>query len=259
MTTQAESATELSRLHTDPDLLVMVNVWDAVSATVVAAAPGCQALATASHSIAASFGYADGEQIPLESMVDMIGRICAAVDVPVSADIEGGYGDVAATVRLAIQAGAVGANLEDQMRPVAEAAAQVERAVAAAQAEGIDDFVLNARTDAFLKAGDRDREDVVADAIARGRAFLDAGAACVFVPGSLDAPTIGRLVDALGPRTLSVIGLPGTPDQATLASLGVARLSFGPITQRLALTSLQDAATVLLAGGTLPEGIRALN
>lgn len=247
-----EKAGELRRLHTDPDLLVLVNVWDVVSAAVVAGQPGCRAIATASHSIAATFGYPDGEQIPADLMLDMVGRIAAAVELPVTADLEAGYGDVDATIRRAIGVGVVGANLEDQLRPLPESVAAVTAAVKAGEAEGVP-FVLNARTDAFLHAGDRDRAEVLADAIERGRAFLDAGATCVFVPGYIDAETIGRLVEALGERRLSVIGFPGTPAHADLEALGVARISYGPIPQRVALAALADTAAAVLAGGSMPE------
>jgi 2-methylisocitrate lyase-like PEP mutase family enzyme len=248
----------LARLHTDPELLVMVNVWDVVSARVVAALPGATALATASHSIAASFGYEDGEQIPRSLMIDMVGLIAASVDLPVSADLEAGYGDAGETVRQAIGVGIVGANLEDQMAPLSDSVRAVEAAVAAGESEGVP-FVLNARTDAFLRAGDRPRADVLADAITRGRAFLEAGATCVFVPGRLDAETIGALVVGIGERQVSVIGLPGSAPASQLAGLGVARVSYGPWTQRVALTALADVGTDLLAGADLPEGVRILN
>jgi 2-methylisocitrate lyase-like PEP mutase family enzyme len=256
--TLSDKAAAFLKLHTDPELLVLVNVWDAVSAKVVADSPGCRALATASHSIAASHGYPDGEKIPLDLMIDAIGRIVAAVDLPVSADLESGYGDVADTVRRAIAVGAVGANLEDAMRPLDESVTAVSAAVKAGEAEGIP-FVLNARTDAFLKAGDREPEAVLLDAIERGRAFLDAGAACVFVPGRLEAVTVGRLVAGIGERKVSLIGVPGSVPSSELQRLGVARLSFGPWTQRAVLTSLQDLSNALHAGGALPEGIRPLN
>ncbi len=256
--TLSDKATTFLQLHTDPELLVLVNVWDAVTAKVVAGSPGCHALATASHSIAASHGYPDGEQIPLDLMIDAIGRIVAAVDLPVSADLESGYGDVADTVRRAIGVGAVGANLEDAMRPLDASVAAVSAAVKAGDAEGIR-FVLNARTDAFLKAGDRDPEAVLADAIARGRAFLEAGASCVFVPGKLDATTIERLVAGIGERKVSLIGVPGSVPSSDLQRMGVARLSFGPWSQRAVLTALQDLSAELHAGGALPEGVRPLN
>ena len=169
-------AAELLRLHRDPTLLTVVNVWDVISAKVVADTPGTAALATASHSIAASLGYEDGENIPLEEMIEAVRRIAEATTLPVTADLEGGYGDPAETVRRAIDVGVVGANIEDQMRPLAEAAANVAAIMDAAVAEGVPDFVLNARTDAFAKAGDRDRAEVLADAVERGKAFLDAGA-----------------------------------------------------------------------------------
>jgi 2-methylisocitrate lyase-like PEP mutase family enzyme len=256
--TTAEKAAELLRLHTDPELLVVVNVWDVIGATVVADVPGTKALATASHSIAATLGYPDGERIPLDLMIEMVGRIAAAVDLPVSADLEAGYGDAGETARRAIGVGIVGANLEDQMKPLADAVAAVAAVVKAGEAEGVP-FVLNARTDAFVRAGDRDRAEVVADAVERGRAFLDAGAACVFVPGLLDEPTVTALVDGIGERRVSVINVPGSLPQSRLAELGVARVSFGPWTQRATLTHLADLAADLYAGGALPEGVRPLN
>ncbi len=255
--TPAEKAAELLRLHTDPELLVVVNVWDAAGAAVVAGVPGTRALATASHSIAAAFGYPDGERIPVDLMIDMVGRIAAAVDLPVSADLEAGYGDPGETVRRAVGVGVVGANLEDRMAPLPAAVAAVAAAVRAGAAEGVP-FVLNARTDAFLRAGDRDRADVLADAVERGRAFLDAGAACVFVPGLLDEPTVAALVEGIGERRVSVIAVPGSLPQARLAELGVARVSFGPWTQRATLTHLADLAADLYAGGALPEDVRPL-
>jgi len=252
-----DQAEQLRRLHRDPELLVLVNAWDAISATVIAGLPGCGAIATASHAIAASHGYPDGEAMPLDLMITAIERIAAAVELPVTADLEAGYGDAGTTVRRAIAAGAVGGNLEDEMRPLGEAVAAVEAAVAAGEAEGVP-FVLNARTDAFLRAGDRDPDLVLADAIERGRAFLAAGAECVFVPGRLDLATVSRLVEGIGERRVSLIGGPGTPPQSELAALGVARLSFGPWSQWTALTALADAGAALLGGGALPADVRAL-
>ncbi len=146
-------AADLLALHRAPALLTLVNVWDVVSARAVAGVEGTRALATASHSIAASRGYEDGERIPVAEMLEEVRRIVAATDLPVTADLEGGYGDAPETVRRAIGVGVVGANIEDQLRPTAQAAAQVEAVLAAAAAEGVPDFVLNARTDAFLLAG----------------------------------------------------------------------------------------------------------
>jgi len=259
MTSTAAKAATLRALHADPELLVLVNVWDAVSAAVVAAEPQTRALATAGHSIAATYGYGDGEQIPLDLALQMVGRIVeAAGDLPVTADLDGGFGDPAETVRRAIAVGVAGANVEDQLRLLAEAAANVEAILAAADAEGVP-FSLNARTDAFVRGGDRPREVVLADAVERGRAYLAAGATTVFVPGPLDEAAVTQLVEAFGPQKLSVIGLPGVPSQAKLAELGVARITYGPLTQRVALTALQDAARGIYAGGGIPEGTRPLN
>ncbi|BCW69872.1 isocitrate lyase/phosphoenolpyruvate mutase family protein [Arthrobacter sp. NicSoilB8] len=254
----APKAAELLRLHRAPEILQVINVWDAITAKVVADVPGTKALATASHSIAASRGYEDGENIPVDEMIAAVGLIASATSLPVSADLESGYGDPGETVRKAIGVGSVGANIEDQMRPLADAVSQMGAAVRAGEAEGID-FVLNARTDAFLKAGDRDPAAVLADAIERGRAFLEVGAATVFVPGLLDEATVTALVEGIGWNKVSVINVPGSLAPAKLQELGVARISYGPWTQRVALTALVDATAELLAGGALPEGTRPLN
>jgi 2-methylisocitrate lyase-like PEP mutase family enzyme len=133
----------------------------------------------------------------------------------------------------------------------------VAAALGAAHGEGVRDFVLNARTDAFLRAGDQDRRDVLKDAIARGRAYLDAGAPVVFVPGRLDEHEVDALVDAFGPGRLSLIGSPGMPPASRLEKLGVARLSFGPYPQRVALTALQELVEAVDEG--VPPGTRMLN
>lgn len=253
-------ASALLDLHTAPDILVLANVWDVVSAQVVAATPGVKALATASHSIASTFGYADGENIPLDLHLDMVRRIVAAVDLPVTMDLEAGYGDPGGTTRKAIEAGVVGGNLEDQMKPLDEAVAAVEAVLAAGRDAGID-FVLNARTDTFVRAAaGADRGGLVQEAIRRGKAFLEAGAPVVFVPGAVARDEITALADGLGPRKLTVISVPSaSPSAHELQELGVARVSTGPFTQRVALTALQDAVSALVAGGALPEGTRALN
>ncbi len=256
--TTASRAAELQRLHADPELLVVVNVWDVITATTVAATPGTRALATASHSVAASAGYPDGEVIPVEEMLAAVARIAAAVDLPVSADLEAGYGDAGSTVSRAIDLGIVGANLEDQMAPLEQSVAAVRAAVAAGERAGVP-FVLNARTDAFLKAGDRDPADVLAEAVQRGRAYLDAGASTFFAPGKLDEAQVTTLVEALGPQKLNLIAVPGSLPLPRLQELGVARVSFGPWSQNVALTALAQLAESAYAGGGLPEGTRKLN
>lgn len=251
-------AVELLRLHEAPQILQLVNVWDCITAKVIADLPGTSALATASHSIAASLGYKDGESIPVDLMVEAVGRIAAVTELPVSADLEAGYGDPGETTRKAIGVGIVGANIEDQMRPIDDAIVQMASVIKAGESQGID-FVLNARTDAFLKGKDRNPAEVLADAIERGRAYLDVGATTVFVPGLLDEATVVALVEGIGWNKVSVINVPGSLPPAKLQELGVSRISYGPWTQRIALTALADTAADLMAGGTLPEGIRVLN
>lgn len=254
----SSKATELLRLHQAPEVLQLVNVWDSITARVIADLPGTKALATASHSIAASLGYEDGERIPVQLMIDAVGRIAAATELPVSADLEAGYGNPGETIKKAVGVGIVGANIEDQMRPLSQAVAQMKQAADAGAGEGID-FVLNARTDAFLRAGDRDPREVLEAAVERGRAFLDVGAACIFVPGKLDEVTVTALVAGIGWGKVSVINVPGSLSPARLQELGVARISYGPWIQRVALTAIADAATALMNNGALPEGTRPLN
>jgi 2-methylisocitrate lyase-like PEP mutase family enzyme len=257
MTSIATRATELRALHTGPKILTLVNVWDVASARAVAAVEGTSAIATASYSVAAAYGYADDEQIPPDLMLEAVGRIVAAVDLPVTADLEAGYGDPVGIVRRAIGVGVVGANIEDQLRPVGEVAATMAAVMAAADDEGVPDFVLNARTDAFLRAGDQDRGEVLDDAIARGRAYLDAGAPVVFVPGVVQESVITDLVGALGEGRVSLMGAPGMPPASRLHQLGVARLSFGPYPQFVALTALQELVEAIDDG--VPPGTRAVS
>lgn len=258
MSATAERARSLEKLHAAAEILRVVNVWDVVSARTIAALSETRAIATAGHSIAATFGYPDGE-IPPDLMLDMVGRIVEAVgDLPVTADLDNGYDDPGETIRKAIGVGIVGANVEDRLAPLAESVSAVEAIVAAGESEGVP-FVLNARTDAFVRAGGRPVSESIADAIERGRAYLEAGASLVFVPGVLDADVTRQLVEGIGDRRISVIGLKGALTAAEYEALGVARISYGPETQRVALTALQDTATDLYRDGVIPEGTRKLN
>jgi 2-methylisocitrate lyase-like PEP mutase family enzyme len=256
-TTRAKGS-ELLRLHQDPTLLTVVNVWDVITARVVAQVEGTKALATASHSIAAAFGYEDGENIPLDLHLEQIKRIVDSTDLPVTADLEGGYGNAPETVRRAIGLGVVGANIEDQMKPVAEAAKQVEDIMRVAEQEGVD-FVLNARTDAFHLGRDKDPQDNLRAAIERGKAFLDAGAPVVFVPAILTEEMIDELVAAFGPQKLTTIGIPGLPPRDWQQEHGVARTSYGPLSQNVALTALQELVEEVHRGGGVPGNMRILN
>ena len=232
-------ASELRRLHRAP-ILVLPNVWDVGSAVLVAALPGCRALATTSSGVAASLGYPDGELIPAEEMLAAVGRIARAVEVPVTADLEAGYGDPAATARTALDAGLAGLNLEDKAGPPEE---HVER-IRAVRAEVGDELVLNARTDVFLQgtAG-------VEEAVERGNAYLAAGADCVFPIGVSDVEAIAQLAEQIdGP--VNILAMAGSPSIAELKRLGVARVTFGSGLTRAAYSAAVDAAREVLEGGT---------
>ncbi|MDA0181552.1 isocitrate lyase/phosphoenolpyruvate mutase family protein [Solirubrobacter phytolaccae] len=249
--TQREKAEELRRLHAAPEPLVLVNAWDAVSARVVADA-GAKAIATASWSIAASRGYGDGEQIPLDQMLDAIGIVARAVELPVSADLERGFGDAGATVARAIEAGAVGCNLEDStadgtLEPIEEHVANVQAARAAGEAAGVP-IVINARTDVFLQGGEFD------DAVERARAYLAAGADVIFVPGVNDVERLEQLVIKIrGP--ISVFGSAAGPTLDELARLGIPRVSYGPGPLGSAMAALGRTAKTLLGGGEPPADL----
>ncbi len=256
MTTQ-EKALTLKELHEAPEILRMVNVWDPISTKVVAGRPETKAIATAGHSIAASHGYADGE-IPADLMIAAVERIVAATDLPVTADLDAGYNDPGETIRRAIGVGVVGANIEDRLKPLSESVKAVEAVVAAGASEGVA-FQLNARTDAVLKGGDRPMAEKLADAIERGRAYLAAGASLVFVPGKLDREATQKLVEGLGSGKLSVIGVLGALPAAEYEALGVARITYGPWTQRYALTALDQLAASLYGNGVVPPETKPLN
>lgn len=255
MSTQ-DKALALKALHEAPEILQVVNVWDAISAKTVADLSGTKAIATAGHSIAASLGFEDGG-MPLDVALAGAKVVVDAVDLPVSADLDDGYADPGETVRRAIGIGVVGANVEDRNRPFDEAVSRVAAIMQAARAEGVD-FQLNARTDAMRNQG-LEPSERVEEAIRRGRAFIDAGAPVVFVPGAIQADDVRRLVAGLGRGRLTVIGLPGALPAKEYEELGVARISYGPLTQRVALRALRDLGTSLYDGGVIPTDTPELN
>lgn len=254
----AVDAQALCDLYSAPEILRVVNVWDAVSARVVSELPGTQAIATAGHGIAASFGYPDGEQIPLDLMLLALERIVSATDLPVTADLDGGFGDSGEAVRRAIAVGISGANIEDQLRPLDESVEVMRAAVAAGEVDSVP-FALNARTDALVRGGDRPRAVSIADAIERGRAYLEVGAKCIFVPGVVTADEARALVDGIGERRVSVIGLPGALAAAEYEAIGIARISYGPMPQNVALTALKRLGESLLDQGVIPDDTEKLN
>lgn len=245
-----EKAERLRALHHGPKTLVLCNAWDAGSARLIETV-GFPAVATTSAGVAFAHAHQDGEQLPWATMVAAIGAIARAVGVPVSADIESGYGAtpeaVAAKAKEAHGEGAAGINLEDR-RP---AAAQLEdfelqreklRAVRAA----CPLLVINARTDAFWPACRL--ADPAAEAVRRGRGYLAAGADCVFVPFLKDREVIARMVREMG-GPVNVLAGPGAPRISDLEELGVRRVSVGGGPMRAALTALERVARELLAHG----------
>ncbi len=250
---QKERAGHFRRLH-DERPLVLPNAWDAGSARVIERA-GARAIATTSAGVSWAHGRRDGQKLTRDEMIRAIRYVVQAVTVPVTADIEGGYGegsprDVAETVRAAIDVGAVGINLEDSPGAEGQALlppeAHAERIRAARAAGG--DLVINARTDVFLfevGAPETRLEEVVR----RARLYRAAGADCLFVPGVIDAKTIAALVHSVdGP--LNVMAMPGAPSVPELGKLGVARVSVGPAIAQAALAATRRAALELLERGT---------
>lgn len=246
-----DRAAALRALHAGPGF-VLPNAWDAGSARVLERL-GFPAIATTSAGIAWSCAVPDGGVIDRDRMLEQVGRIVAAVDVPVTADLEAGYGDspdeVARTVAMAVRAGAVGGNLEDvwegRLLDVDEATARIGAARAAAPPAS---FVLNARTDTYFVGT---TGDPFAETVERAAHYLDAGADCIFVPGVVEEDTIRQLAAAI-PGPLNVVaGLSNTIDAPTLFSLGVMRVSLGGSLARAAYSLLERAGEELLTAGTL--------
>jgi 2-methylisocitrate lyase-like PEP mutase family enzyme len=217
---QRAKAAAFRQMHREPPILVLPNAWDVASAKLLASLDGCRALATTSSGVARSLGWEDGERAPAHEMVEAARRIAAAVDVPVTADLERGYGDPVATALNAWEAGLVGINFEDStsagMIPLEEQvqAIGVIRDVA-------PDLVINARVDTFLGIGRGD----VPEAAERANAYLAAGADCVY-PILAPPESIAALVHRIdGP--VNVIVEKKTPAPAELQELGVARVTWG--------------------------------
>ena len=237
-------------LHVPGDPLVLVNAWDAGSALAVAEG-GARAIATGSWSVAGAHGYGDGEALPLDLVLANAARIVAAVDLPVSIDIEGGYGDapdaVAATIVRLVATGSAGCNLEDGriggdgLYSIADQAARI---AAVAEATGRH-FFVDARTDLFLVTAREAHDALLAEAIDRGQAYEEEGAEGFFAPGLADLPLIERLCAALA-LPVNVLWFDGMPAIGDLAAVGVARVSHGPAPSRAAMRGLSEQARAAL-------------
>jgi 2-methylisocitrate lyase-like PEP mutase family enzyme len=295
-TTAAQKASRLLELHHASQPLVLINAWDAASAAMVQHC-GLPAVATSSAALANALGFPDGQYLPWEQMLEAVARICRAVKVPVTADIESGFAaDVTAletSITQIIHAGAVGVNLEDVMPanavlkddnlenaaakkanasvrhgsplfPLPEQIARIQAARRAAEAQGVH-LVINARTDAYWQAGVEPAE-AMRGTLERGKAYLQAGADCIFIPGLRKPDHIKTVIDHLHTvhqddvhwvAPVNILAGPGVPSIPELAKLGVKRVSYGSGPHRAAMGLLRRMADEARASGTytaLTEG-----
>jgi 2-methylisocitrate lyase-like PEP mutase family enzyme len=251
-----DPAEQLRALHHGPPILVLPNAWDAASARLFEA-EGFPAVATTSAGVAAALGYPDGGVVPSREMIEAVARIVRAVKVPVTADIEHAYAAtpdaVAEFVLRVIAAGAVGINLEDyvpgadDLEPLALQVGKITTIIKSATKAGVR-IVVNARTDIFLRALGSP-ETRLGIAVERGKAYLAAGADCVFVPGIHDRETIAAVVAGVG-GPVNVLAVEGTPPISELEALGVARVSLGAGPMLAALAVVRDVARELMTLGT---------
>ncbi|HEY1938172.1 MAG TPA: isocitrate lyase/phosphoenolpyruvate mutase family protein [Candidatus Angelobacter sp.] len=288
---QSQKASRLLELHHGSSPLVLINVWDAASAAMIEHC-GLPAVATSSAALANALGFPDGQYLPWPQMIENVARVCRAVQVPVTADIEAGFAPdlkgLEASIMQIIQAGAVGVNLEDAMPghgeggplyPLADQVARIQAARRIAQAQGIH-LVINARTDAYWQGGVTP-EEALRNTLERGKTYLQAGADCVFVPGLRDPGHIKALLEhlrgvdqhgvdqqaanpqgvhpqAIHPHTpINILAGLGVPTIPELAKLGVKRVSFGSGPHRAAMGLLRRIADEAKTSGTykaLTEG-----
>ena len=257
MTNQISRAKTFAALHKKGDPVILYNIWDAGSAAAVRDA-GAKALATGSAPVAMAQGFADGQKIPFDMALENARRIVEAVDIPVTMDLEGAYAEdtfgISANVSRALDTGVIGFNFEDQivgtkeLYDVETQSARVAAIRECCNVTGVPAFI-NARTDIFLKADPGTHDDAMLhDAMARAKAYADAGASGFFVPGLRDETLIKRLCESTN-LPVNIIALPGTPDTPTLVELGVARISYGPVPYRQMIAWLQDKAREALQSG----------
>jgi 2-methylisocitrate lyase-like PEP mutase family enzyme len=244
----ADKARAFHDMHQRGNPLILFNVWDAGSAGAVARA-GAAALATGSWSVASAFGFSDGEQIPFGLMLANLERIVRSVALPVTADVETGYGatpaDVGNSIKAVLETGVVGFNIEDGLvegglRPIGEQTARLNAARQTCDAGGIPAFI-NARIDIFLQNDPREHKAHMSAAVERMRAFASAGANGIFLPGLADLDLIG---EACAATTLpvNVMAVATTPSVVDLKKAGVSRISHGPGPYALAMRALESAA-----------------
>ena len=251
-TVQAKKAALLKKLHHGPNILILANAWDAISARIVEEI-GFPAVATTSAGVAATLGYPDGQRVSREEMLQVVARIARAVQVPVTADMEAGYGtsaeEMADAALALIEAGGVGLNLEDvtgddESSQVA-LELQIEKilAIREASASAGVPLVINARTDVYLMPIGP-AETRFERTVERLGAYAKAGADCVFAPAVKDAETIAKLVKAVE-APLNILLMPGAPKLNELEKLGVARASIGSGLMRATLGAARKLAKMM--------------
>ncbi|HBR96368.1 MAG TPA: isocitrate lyase/phosphoenolpyruvate mutase family protein [Gammaproteobacteria bacterium] len=251
MPTQREKADIFRGLHQQGDPLVLYNIWDPGSAKVVEKA-GAKALATGSAPVAMSQNYPDGEKIPLDVALSNVSRIVQLTALPVTLDFEGAYSadpdQMKAHTRKALDTGVVGFNIEDQvvgtdtLYDSSVQAARIAAVKAAIEDSGVNAFI-NARTDLFLKSDRADHDAAMLEhAIARAEAYVNAGADGFFAPNLVDEGLIKTLCTAVS-VPVNIIALPGCPAKDALATLGVSRISYGPMPYKTVMASLAEAAS----------------
>jgi 2-methylisocitrate lyase-like PEP mutase family enzyme len=258
---QTDKAKRFAELHVKDAPLLLYNAWDAGSAKSILDA-GAKAIATSSWSVAAAQGYGDGEAIPIELAEQIVGRIAATVDIPVTVDFEGGYseddGELAANISRLLDLGVIGINFEDRivkgsgLYSVDRQARRIAAIRKAAEQKGIDLFI-NARTDVFFEHGE-DAAQAVGEALNRAKAYAAVGASGFFVPGLVDDALIGQICEGVS-LPVNVMVMDGVPSNARLSELGVARISYGPIPYIRAMKALgQEAKTTMNDDAARTEG-----
>jgi len=252
-TTQIQKAEKFLALHHDAKLLVLPNIWDPLGASLLEGL-GYPAVATASAAVAYSLGYDDGQKIKFDAMLDVIERIASSVAVPMTADIERGYAEqpdeVAENIRRVMHAGAVGINFEDSsfeggpLQPIDFQCERIQAIRNMADKEGVP-LVINARIDVFMRRGDISRSEKIAETISRGKAYLDAGADCLYPIGPGDVETLKRIREETE-APINVYASQLAASMKELEAIGISRLSLGPGLIRASLTTMRNVAQGLL-------------
>ena len=247
--TKSDKVNEFAALHVPGTPLILFNIWDAGSAAAVARS-GAKAIATGSWGVAGAHGIGDGEKLPLDTAINTLSEIVAITDLPVTIDMEAGYGADAAAVGVSIaraaDAGATGINLEDK-DPVTRALFSIEAQAARIAAAAATGVFVNARTDVFILTPPAEHDAALVDSVVeRAKAYADAGARGLFAPFLQDVALIERLC-AASPLPVNILMRPGCPDHKTLAALGVARISHGHGPWAAAMAALEDQARAVLS------------